>query len=1554
MASMHLYLLCPGGVLRTLWLPQSLDGRYKFDPMEGQEDLPFYVESVEGSWVMFSSGAAEFYASEGTMNGLVPVGKSLRLEDRVFGRLKYRGRMYATYAEVEHKGDHALIPYRFSPLSADYMIGRNPDSAIEYNRREVSRKHAALHWNGSCWEIRDENSTNGVYVNGKRETFKLLELGDVIFIMGLQIVVGSNYFAINNANHRVSIHTPHIYRVAIDKDKEALCSLPPSQTAAVRIFDRPPRKLIKVVPEPIEIEMPPMRISGNNLPLMLRLGSPLLMGGQALLSGNFLSAITSMVLPSVTQGMTEKDRKEYEARRIEKYGQYLKDKTIEIEQERKREMELLDVAHPALMKTLAFSLTKDRLWERRKVDEDFLSIRIGSGSLPLMAERRYSKKKFDLEEDELIDRMYELAEKPVVLRNAPVLLSFREDFVVGVNGSQRKVCELIRNMIFQLVSSHSYDELKICVLATGDTAKELDFVRYLRHSWDDDRSIRFFASSQADTQPIANYFKRKEEDYTGKEPGNKTGIPSKAPVFIIFALDKVLFESLEFTKNILNEQEYHGISLVTSFDGIPKECSKIVHADDKMRLIDLKHPENQELLFKLDDFEPIVADRCVKELFKTRQKMNQELASLPNMITFLEMFRVGKVEFLNPLSRWKENNPIKSLAAEVGVGTDGSLFTLDLHEKRQGPHGLIAGMTGSGKSEFIITYILSMAVNYSPEEVAFILIDYKGGGLTDAFEDKSRGIHLPHLVGTITNLDGAAITRSLMSINSELKRRQAEFKKAKSETNFGTMDIYDYQKLYRAKRVKKPMPHLFIISDEFAELKKQQPEFMDELISTARIGRSLGVHLILATQKPGGVVNDQIWSNTKFRVCLKVQDRGDSMEMLKRPEAAELKHTGRFYLQVGYNEYFALGQSAWCGAGYYPTDEVIVEKDEAVEFVDTAGQTVLKAVPKSNAQKADCKQIVAIVKYLSDLAVREGIQAESLWLEPLPDKMELRSLLEESSEKTYEGITAVLGMVDDPEHQSQYPLTLDLQSFHHMLLCGESGSGKSTFIRTMLFSLVSRYTPEEVNYYILDLSSGALNAFRSMPHCGAYVTEENETDFDRMLSLIKDLVDERKKLFAEADVFGYDAYIRKHKLPLVLVILDGWTNISTFRKGQEYSLSISNNMREASNYGIHFVFTINHMNEASGKVKQEIDYRLALRAKDKFDYNDILNVRGANVPPEKAGRGVCAIDGRPLEYHVAVLNCDKDDQEQNALLKKELSALAEKYSGITPAKLLPMMDDSLEYDTFCNTFQPWRIPLGFTMDRMKPTAIPLQQLYTMGVFFGNPIGVKPVLSNLIMEFLREDADLILIRRRSDTVFNTKLSANLTELFRGRCRVMDSTAEDIEHLDTLIIENIQNGKKQLRDEFCEANGIPPTDRGRTKKASRYIRERSKPLFVLFESFADLVSAEIDDTLKAEFSGLFTQIKGYNVYFIGCFYPEDDNVSSNTMFRSFMKEDLALLFGGCFNRQWVTAIPSEFKKMEKVNPRYNRFLLKYHNDCHRMIMPCGELISGTNDPDDEEIV
>ena len=227
----------------------------------------------------------------------------------------------------------------------------------------------------------------------------------------------------------------------------------------------------------------------------------------------------------------------------------------------------------------------------------------------------------------------------------------------------------------------------------------------------------------------------------------------------------------------------------------------------------------------------------------------------------------------------------------------------------------------------------------------------------------------------------------MASIQSELRRRQILFNEARNKTDEGTIDIYKYQKLYHEGVVSKPIPHLLIICDEFAELKQQQEDFMDELISVARIGRSLGVHLILATQKPAGVVNDQIRSNSKFGICLKVQDKGDSDDVIGKPDAAYLKNVGQFYMRVGNDEYFTLGQSAWAGAKYIPSDTKKKKEDKSIEFLSSMGTTIKKVDDTiKHEENSKGEQLTNIVKYLYDLAKKEKIHSEQLWLENIPEK----------------------------------------------------------------------------------------------------------------------------------------------------------------------------------------------------------------------------------------------------------------------------------------------------------------------------------------------------------------------------------------------------------------------------------------------------------------------------------------------------------------------------------------------------------------------------------------
>jgi S-DNA-T family DNA segregation ATPase FtsK/SpoIIIE len=571
-------------------------------------------------------------------------------------------------------------------------------------------------------------------------------------------------------------------------------------------------------------------------------------------------------------------------------------------------------------------------------------------------------------------------------------------------------------------------------------------------------------------------------------------------------------------------------------------------------------------------------------------------------------------------------------------------------------------MTGSGKSEFIISYVLSLAVNYHPDELSFILIDYKGGGVAGAFENKETGMSLPHIAGTITNLDTVEMKRSLVSIESELRRRQRIFNEARNKTNESTIDIYKYQKLYREGLVTEPISHLLIICDEFAELKVQQPDFMDQLISTARIGRSLGVHLILATQKPSGVVDDQIWSNSRFRICLKVQEKSDSMDMLKSPDAAMIKDVGRFYLQVGYNEFYALGQSAWCGGQYIPTDKFKKKVDNSVVFVDNMGNTI-KSVDDSKKIMTNNvgQELTNVVKYLSDISKEQNIKIKRLWLDRIPDLIYVDDL-----KKKYNyipqpfNINPIVGEYDDPGNQRQDLLTLNLSNNENTIIYGSSGSGETIFLSSIIYSSITDHSPEEINYYIMDFGSEMLKIFSNAPQVGDVLLINDNEKIDNLFKLLKSEIEKRKKIFVNYNG-DFNFYNKKseNKMPLLVVVVNNYEAFS--ENYQDYEEMLIQITRDGSRYGIIFVITTSGTNSIRYRMKQNFKQEFVLQMNDDSDYSSVFGNVGGVYPSKSIGRGLIKKDkvyefqsahpynpDKMSEYIVGVCNKLKEEANNTA------------------------------------------------------------------------------------------------------------------------------------------------------------------------------------------------------------------------------------------------------------------------------------------------------------------
>ncbi|NJN66782.1 MAG: hypothetical protein HC884_08730 [Chloroflexaceae bacterium] len=585
------------------------------------------------------------------------------------------------------------------------------------------------------------------------------------------------------------------------------------------------------------------------------------------------------------------------------------------------------------------------------------------------------------------------------------------------------------------------------------------------------------------------------------------------------------------------------------------------------------------------------------------------------------------------------------LSVTIGVISGNRPRPFHLEAKKDGVHGMIAGGTGAGKSELLMTLIVGLALNYDPSILNFVLVDYKGGGAFKPFEA------LPHCVDTITNLNKAAVRRMFTAIGAEMERRQ------KLNTDTRTTDIVEY----RARGLHLDpkwgaYPHLFLIIDEYAEMITDSPEFRDELDSITRLGRSVGINLLLASQRPVGV-SDQMRANIKLRICLRVEGVDTSREMLRRTDAAFLPSgmPGRGYVQVG-NEQIELMQVAYTGEKY--AEARPTEGGETPKFYEVV-VNLTRALWQGRRPRTPWPPFLPHPITMADPLTEKYLDQATLPLITLNDRanrLSLNPFLKDwlDGNGTWYGMDwsqtamrAIVGLLDDPHRAAQLPLVVDFTRGHAVLF-GASGWGKTTFLRSLIVSLAGTHAPDEFQVHVLDLGGRNLELLQALPHVGTIIMPDERGYEERVQQLwrkLNELLDERKRHLSEAGVstlYEYNSQRPDQRKPAILVAIDNFAEyLATFGKATDKK--DADNLLEAfvalarqgKAYGLHFIITTNRLNVLSSKLYSLFTERLTLRLADASDYSAIVGSRVEEVE-EMAGRGCTRVGRMPLFFQVAL------------------------------------------------------------------------------------------------------------------------------------------------------------------------------------------------------------------------------------------------------------------------------------------------------------------------------
>ncbi|ANP52938.1 S-DNA-T family DNA segregation ATPase FtsK/SpoIIIE [Streptomyces griseochromogenes] len=1144
------------------------------------------------------------------------------------------------------------------------VVGRGAEADVRVVATGVSRLHAVFDvLPGGRVTVTDLGSANGTDVNGVRthETVPV-QAGDLVSLGGelmLRAVPADRFGPVQRIN--------------------AVREAGPGGTLP---FNRPPRGGRPVDTSPIAVPAPPTRTHKAPFSVAALLGPLAMAAATVVLTGDPRYAAIAALTPImfVANFAEERLRGRSSSRRgSREYRARIAEFEAAVERRRTDEIRFRRAAHcdpaEALYRATAPGTA---LWERRPAAEDFLRLVVGTADLPWEPPLERGSAEPAPEPAAVLARKS-------VLPQVPVVVGVSAGEAVGFEGNRKACLAVARSLLCQAVVGSGPADVTVAVFTDAERLADWDWTKWLPHGADvRSGTTRLVAvgSEQADT--LAQHL------LAAAPPREAGGVPqdggaqrSAGPVLLVVVDGATLLEGRpNRLRDLIASTSLRCGALVLT-TRLPALCTSVVTASPegvgKVRDVALGVTVQQVLL---DGMRAVEARDTARALARFEDpELRIEGAGLPDRISLLPLLDLESVDGAAVADHWRKRVPRLRVRAVLGV-TERDLFTVDLDD--DGPHALIAGTTGSGKSELLRTLIASMAVDADPEHLTFALVDYKGGGALD------ECAALPHTVGLVTDLDEQLSERALRCLEAELRHREALLRRT------GLSHVRDYQRLRDTGRTElEPMPRLAVVIDEFATLVKALPDFVDSLVGIAQRGRSLGVHLIMATQRPAGSVNDAIKNNVKLRIALRLESTGDSQDVIDDPAAAAIgsRQWGRAFYRLSAREVVPVQTALSTG----------VTPETAVTAPVTAAPFLLSlpaAEPGTAGTdgKTDLQRLVAAAGQASGLA--GFAEPRRPWPDPLPTVVhaaDLPPVAERGLQTEAVGLPAY-ALADDPDRQRQYPVGWD-PTAGNVLIYGSGGSGTSTALAALALASAGAHPPERCHIFALDMGAGGLAPLTGLPHTGAHIGPAERERQIRLIRLLRRELDERKARGVAGTGHGAPA-------PDWLVLLDNLgALLSDFDKdvaGMNLIDELARVYADGPAVGIRFAVTADRSGAVPSAWAALTQQKLLMRLADPGEYSYFDVPRGA-VPAYVPGRALVAATRQVIQ-----IGLPAED------LATAVAACAARRPGaVTSAPQVGLLPAEITLGALTApavvTAEPWHIAVGLDGDTLGATGLRLYE-----------------------------------------------------------------------------------------------------------------------------------------------------------------------------------------------------------------------------------------------------